>query len=650
MNDLFDRYLEGVSNLLRAIEPTHTDYLTVLTLQGRLAQAIAEAQQYGLTSSTRAEVARVSTELDKITLATLGHSFAELCGLEELPLAMPESQIQDVIAGDKIRSVEPLGQYLQYVIHANQYLSLHGVRLVGPIQVSLEQAYISLRLLNRRMDKTRSLEDNSQWATIERTVSETMHLYSRLVILGDPGSGKTTLLRYIALTFARDLGGESGLVETRLGMKDKLLPILVSLRDFGRYLERESAAPHGEGPALFLDYLQSYHAMQTISLPDNFFAQWLSRGTAIVLFDGLDEILDIKTRSRVSRIIEQLSVTYPANRYLVTSRPSGYSGPARLAGGYEIAIVSELDLSAIEQFLFTWNYATHVAIVGEDTPAVREQSEREARSLLEAVQHIKQIRELAVNPLLLTVIALVYRYRASLPERRVELYEEITEILLGTWDEAKGITETVGSGLLHRLDTGDKRIILESIALWMHERQLREISESDLHRLLQIQFQQIYNDSHLAFKASAAFVQDVVERSGILIERDFGVFAFAHLAFQEYFVARAVANRDDFIEYTLKHLHDTWWREIIVLEAGILGTWSKRRVSALIRAIMELTDEPEPFHNLKLANQCLLDVGRQRILDPLWEQIQTQLAELAQVEEATRAIDEAWQTIYEALQ
>jgi len=88
--DLHERYLRGVGNLLQAMEPTDADYLTVLTLQGRLAQAIAETRQYGPTDSSRAEIARVTTELDKICLTKLHQSFRNLCGIPEEPPAQPE--------------------------------------------------------------------------------------------------------------------------------------------------------------------------------------------------------------------------------------------------------------------------------------------------------------------------------------------------------------------------------------------------------------------------------------------------------------------------------------------------------------------------------------------------------------------------------
>ncbi len=93
------------------------------------------------------------------------------------------------------------------------------------------------------------------------------------------------------------------------------------------------------------------------------------------------------------------------------------------------------------------------------------------------------MRELAVNPLLLTVIALVQRYRAQLPERRTELYEEAVEVLLGKWDEAKGLQEaTRVAG--RDLDAGDRRGLLEPIALWMMEQRAREIEVDELRRQL----------------------------------------------------------------------------------------------------------------------------------------------------------------------
>jgi hypothetical protein len=53
MADLDEKYLSGVNNLMKAMAPTDSDYLTLLTLQGRLAQAIREAHLFGPTHSTK---------------------------------------------------------------------------------------------------------------------------------------------------------------------------------------------------------------------------------------------------------------------------------------------------------------------------------------------------------------------------------------------------------------------------------------------------------------------------------------------------------------------------------------------------------------------------------------------------------------------
>ena len=56
---------------------------------------------------------------------------------------------------------------------------------------------------------------------------------------------------------------------------------------------------------------------------------------------------------------------------------------------------------------------------------------------MEAIQGNERIRELAINPLMLTVIALVHFERVKLPDRRAELYAEAVNVLLGKWDGAK---------------------------------------------------------------------------------------------------------------------------------------------------------------------------------------------------------------------
>ncbi len=58
------------------------------------------------------------------------------------------------------------------------------------------------------------------------------------------------------------------------------------------------------------------------------------------------------------------------------------------------------------------------------------------RQLQNAVRR-KDLKRLAPNPLLLTVMALVHAHKGGLPDARALLYEETVEILLWRWEQIK---------------------------------------------------------------------------------------------------------------------------------------------------------------------------------------------------------------------
>ena len=136
-------------------------------------------------------------------------------------------------------------------------------------------------------------------------------------------------------------------------------------------------------------------------------------------------------------------------------------------------------------------------------------------------------------------------------------------------------------------DTGDKRLLMQSIALHMHEQERKELDLDELRLLLTELFHEMVPDVRAAEQAGERFLQLAQERMGLLSARGEGVFAFTHLTFQEYLAALAVAAQDDYIGYTLARAHDPWWREVILLEAGFLSTQSKERTTKLIQAIAD---------------------------------------------------------------
>ena len=534
-----------------------------------------------------------------------------------------------------------LGRYLQHIIVGNRYLQLQGIRSGGKlVHIELDRIYIRLRSTRQRQITVEDhwLDEEMRLAPGERhrisscetiatetvTAEEALASYERLVVLGDPGCGKTTLLRYLALIYAKDMAEGDGLVRKALGIEEpERLPILLLLRQFGRFLQTQPD-DGADGHGLLLDFLLKSCASDRIQLPEDFFDAYLREGRAVILLDGLDEVADPKSRQRVARLVESFTRTYDRCRYVVTSRIVGYTGTARLGEAYALTTVLDFTRQDIAQFLAVWNRLIAVAEKGDTATAIA-YAEAQSGQLLQAIDGNPRIRELAINPLLLTVIAMVHRDRVKLPDRRAELYAEAVDVLLGKWEEAKGVKETPFLPDEQLFDTGDKRLLLQSLALHLHEQGSKEISIADLRSLLQDQFEQLALDEHEARQAAERFLNVIEERTGLLSARGEGVYAFSHLTFQEFLAALAVAARNDYLAYTLGKVPEPWWREVILLEAGFLSTQSKEKTTALIQAIADRKQEPELYHNLVMAAECLRDVGSKRVLGDVAKTVRQRL-------------------------
>ena len=608
---------------------------------------LSEADKIWFTETLQAELPRLGSSISYTATATDGSAIAQGAGAKAV--AKNGILIEGGVQGDVIINSPPPDedkppqpatrqQYLDHLIAAHQHLRLQGISAGSqPLSVSLEKVYVSLTAMDQRAEHGKKLErkDDLQDERLHSgalTVAAALQRYRRLVVIGDPGCGKTTLLAYLALTYARQ---NAKMMTKRLVLGESdYLPIILPLRNLGYHLRSNHPDAGKDGPELLLRYLYEYFATQKIILPDNFFETALENGHAIILLDGMDEVADKTLRTRIARLIEQFTVCYDKPRYVVTSRVVGYEGAARIGKGFGLAKVRDFNPAEVRQFVYDWTRAVEATLAGDDSPEILRLADAQAKHLIDAIESNPRAAELAVNPLLLTVIALVHRYRDSLPGRRSELYEEAVEVLLGNWDAAKpGMPPQFKIGEI-KLDSGDRRSLLEPVAFWMHARNLREIELDDLRPLLLPTFENLVsNGLNAAQKAVDLFLKIINERSGMLVERGTGIYGFAHLTFQEYLAARALADHADSLASSLQKLADPWWREVLLLQAGYLSTQGKRRVSELIAAMMnaDTADEPEPHHHLLLAAECLFDVGAARVEGDLLGQVRARLKKHADI-------------------
>ncbi|NER00068.1 MAG: NTPase (NACHT family), partial [Cyanothece sp. SIO2G6] len=126
----------------------------------------------------------------------------------------------------------------------------------------------------------------------------------------------------------------------------------------------------------------------------------MSDQPVLVMFDGLDEVFDRPTQSAIIDDIIRFAQQYPQARVVVTSRIIGYNPERFRHADFRQFTIQPLDETEIHEFIDRW----YDLAMGADSDKVR-LKER----LKEAIAQSKAIQNLADNPLLLTMMAILNR-------------------------------------------------------------------------------------------------------------------------------------------------------------------------------------------------------------------------------------------------
>lgn len=418
---------------------------------------------------------------------------------------------------------------------------------------------------------------------------------NKFVLLGAPGSGKTTLLSFFAVMLAQNYPEKLGWDAER-----DCLPILIKIRDFARLSDVN-----------LLDYARQF-AEKTMSvkpLPPGFFEYWLADGRAMILLDGLDEVVEESKRYAVVQQIENFLGQYHQNLAIITSRPAGYKRDFFNSSEFEHYQLQLLDNAKVDEFIDHW-YDSRVRDSAE--------AQRRKDSIKKALNENDRIKLLARNPLLLTIIALIHRYQAVLPRARHKLYEKAVETLLKCWDANKKITE---QSSFKCLDADDLRRLMEILAYWIHTQGSTDnpeggtlIAKDDLlEQLTQNIKTKKQVERFQAREEAKRFVDFIQQRTGLLNEQGQDLYAFVHKTFQEYLCAQEIgyqADDEDDFEIVLNHirdnLHDAHWREVLLL---LIAQQKPKKAAKAMRAILAANSQYEELlhRDLFFAGSCLAE-------------------------------------------
>jgi energy-coupling factor transporter ATP-binding protein EcfA2 len=425
-------------------------------------------------------------------------------------------------------------RYARHLYYSHRTFDVKGFSTQGKFALELESVYVELAVdpsITREISQnpTRMASSSSNVRDIItwlRTSQSGQQL--NFGIIGAPGSGKTTMLKHLAL------------ITSARSRKLKAMPILLFLRDH--------AATIGSDPTVSLIELLSA-SLKDLPPPKLWFDRLLNRGKCLVMFDGLDEVADPSLRNKVVTWVEHQVSVYGSNRFLVSSRPNGYR--ENPLSGFTVLRVLPFNREQVDRFVRNWYLANELASYQKDDPGVRSEAARGAHELLTRLLSAPALQELGVNPLLLTLIATVHRYRSKLPGRRVELFSEICDVFLGKRQMARGIETS--------LTPAQKIRVLRVLAYEMMCLEVRELSEADAGNAISETLKLVMPGT-----CPSEFLKMVEDSSGLLVERESGVYGFAHLIFQEYLASLHV-KEEKLLANLSARIGQSWWHETIRL-------------------------------------------------------------------------------------
>ena len=476
----------------------------------------------------------------------------EFCEGKKRVTASPQPHLSDLDRRYRATLTEELNK-----------IRMFGSPAIQHVQVGLDDTFVPLRISHtwktderfKRKKRETAMPEEMRAHTPDELMRKVFPAYRLMLVIGDPGAGKTTLLKYYALCCLQE-------------KTDRLFGDASPVRVF--YLPlRELKLDENRQYWTLPEQLSLWSSVRANAIEANVFDGWLRNagGTkSLVLLDGLDEISDLELRKAACNWIDRQHSGFPETYFVVTSRLTGYrkTEGVELEADHIRADVMDFTAEQQEEFLSKWFKAAYIrelCPVGLDPEAWIESRKKVAEERTKTIAEYlgknenRGMRELAAVPMMLQIMAILWKEREFLPGNRVKLYSAALDYLLEYRDDRRRIPPL--------LPADKARLVLSPAALWMQEDlEADEAERSAMHKEMQKVL------STLDHPPSAVdFCKNLIDRAGLLVEygEERREYLFRHKTFREYLagsqLAEKIKRNSGLIAPLVEHFGEDWWNE-----------------------------------------------------------------------------------------
>ena len=409
--------------------------------------------------------------------------------------------------------------------------------------------------------------------------------YNSVVVVGDPGSGKTCFIQHEILAYCLPSNVKESWYSNHL-------PIYVPLAEAARLLNDDNS---------LLDLTALLSAHRGIDLPRSVIEDAISDGRAAFFFDGLDEVGYIDKRIALMSEIDSLvrNSAHRGNRFVLASRPAALQ-PVDIPEAFTFLQLKGLT----EQEIRTLGERVLTARLKDDEDGKLTPDEAELiNRLLDDTRSNPGIARLARNPLLLTLLVLIYANTGALSAKRHLIYTQAIKTLVSV--RGRQTRE-------QQISEADLRTRLGKLALSIFQKEVAEIpGRPEVIELLAPLMSPRADRS--APEAADSFIQEVAEATGLLAVHSKGedgsedLVTFMHYSFLEYYAAAGLLAQE-YVETVPRIASNPRWRDVTTLLFGMLS--EQGDITELLERLLSDDSPSEAVSSYKIvlaldcANEC----------------------------------------------